>query len=77
MGAHTSRTIPKIVIGMRKMEQKNLDLHAAKKGRMKPNPTKHSFVQLSKKMDRLEKAIKKQDAKRKKHCHSNSDSKSE
>jgi hypothetical protein len=30
------------------------DFCTTKKGRKKPNPTKHSFVQLSKKMDRLE-----------------------
>ncbi len=32
---------------------------AAKKGGMKPNPTKQSFAQLSKKLDKLEKVIKK------------------
>jgi hypothetical protein len=53
------------------------DFRTAKKGREKPNPIKHSFVQLSKKMDRLEKAIKKLDAKQKKCCHSNSGSDSE
>jgi hypothetical protein len=53
------------------------DFCAAKKGRKKSNPTKHSIVQLSKKMDRLKKVIKKQDVKRKKHCHSDSDSNSE
>ncbi len=48
--------------------------HNAKKGGKKPNPMKHSSVQLSKKMDRLKKAIKKQDDKWKKHHHSDSDS---
>jgi hypothetical protein len=49
----------------------------AKKGAKKPNPTKQSFMQLSEKMDRLEKAIKKQDATWTKNCHSNCDSDSE
>ena len=53
------------------------DFRTAKKDGKKPSSTKQSFVQLSKKMDKLEKAIKKYDAKKKKHCHSNSDSNSE
>ncbi len=47
---------------------------ATKKGARKLNPTKQSFTQLCKKMDKLEKAIKKQDTKRKKHHHSDMDS---
>ncbi len=39
---------------------------ATKKGRKKPNPARQSFTQLSKKLDKLEKAIKKQSAKYKK-----------
>jgi hypothetical protein len=35
-----------------------------KKGTKKTNPTKQSFAQLSKKLDKLEKAIKKQDPKK-------------
>jgi hypothetical protein len=34
-------------------------IRASRKGRKKPNPMKHSFLQLRKKMDRLEKVIKK------------------
>jgi hypothetical protein len=49
----------------------------AKKGRKKPNPAKQSFAQLSKKLEKLEKAIKKESVNGKKHCHSNSDSDSE
>ncbi len=41
---------------------------ANKKGGKKPNLTKHSFVQVRKKLERLEKEIKKQGAKLKK-CH--------
>ncbi len=50
---------------------------AAKKGGKKPNPTKQSFAQLSKKLDKLEKVIKKKDTKKRKHCSSDSDSDSE
>ncbi len=53
------------------------DFRAIKKVRKKPNLAKQTFAQLSKKLDKLEKAIKKQSAKSKK-CHrddSNSDSK--
>ncbi len=56
---------------------KKANFGAAKKGTKKPNPTKQSFAQLSKKLDKLEKAIEKQNAKSKK-CHrddSDSDSK--
>jgi hypothetical protein len=37
------------------------DFRAAKKGGKKPNPVKQSFAQLSKKLDKLEKVIKKKD----------------
>ncbi len=53
------------------------DLQATKKGAKKPNPTKQSFAQLCEKMDKLKKVIKKQDAKRKKRRHSDTDSDSE
>jgi hypothetical protein len=53
------------------------NFHAAKKAGRKPNPTKHSFAQLSKKLDKLEKTLKKASLKSKKCCRddSNSDSK--
>jgi hypothetical protein len=53
------------------------NLRAAKKAGKKPNPAKQSFTQLSKKLDKLEKTIRKASHKSKK-CHrddSNSDSK--
>jgi hypothetical protein len=53
------------------------NFQVTKKGAKKTNPMKQSYVQLSKKPEKLEKAIKKQDAKRKKRCHSNMDSDSE
>jgi len=56
---------------------KKSDFRATKKGARKSNPTNQSFAQLCEKMDKLEKAIKKQDAKRKKGRHSDTDSDSE
>jgi hypothetical protein len=50
------------------------DFRAAKKGGKKPNPTKQSFVQLSKKLDKLEKVMKKKDTKKRKRHSSNSNS---
>jgi hypothetical protein len=47
----------------RKYEKNGLEkanYHAAKKDGMKPNHAKNSFVQMSKKLEELEKAIKKQ-----------------
>ena len=42
------------------------EFRAAKKGGKKPNPTKQSFVQLSEKLDKLKKVIKKKDTKKRK-----------
>ncbi len=53
------------------------DFRAAKKAGKKPNPTKQSFAQLSKKLDHLEKTIKKASHKSKKCHRDNSDSDSE
>jgi hypothetical protein len=50
------------------------NFHAAKKDGKKPNAAKQSFVQLSKKLDKHENAIKKQSANGKEPCRSNSDS---
>jgi hypothetical protein len=53
------------------------DFRAAKKAGKKPNPAKQSFAQLSKKLDKMEKTLKKASHKSKKHRRddSNSDSK--
>ncbi len=53
------------------------NFHAAKKAGKKPNPAKQPFAQLSKKLDKLEKTLKKASHKSKKRCRvdSNSDSK--
>ena len=53
------------------------DFRAAKKGGKKPNPTKQSFAQLSEKLDKLEKVLKKKDTRKRKRRRSDSDSDSE
>jgi hypothetical protein len=50
------------------------DFRTAKKGRKKPNPIKQSFTQLSKKLDKLEKVIKKKDTKKQTRRSSDTDS---
>jgi hypothetical protein len=50
------------------------NFYAAKKAGKKPNPAKHSFTQLSKKLDRLEKTLKKASHKSKKRRRDDSDS---
>ncbi len=63
-------------VGSRKTERRKPTSSPAKKAGKKPSPMKQSFAQLCEKMDKLEKAIKK-DAKKKKRCHSDSNSNSE
>jgi hypothetical protein len=53
------------------------DFRAAKKGSKKDNPINHNFTQLTKKIEKLEKALKKSSKKGKKHCYKDSDSNSE
>ncbi len=53
------------------------NFRAAKKAGKKPNPAKQSFAQLSEKLDRLEKTLKKASHKSKKCHRDNSDSDSE
>jgi hypothetical protein len=53
------------------------NFRAAKKGKKKSNPIKQSFTQLSKKLDKLEKVIKKKDTKKRKRRSSDSNSDSE
>jgi hypothetical protein len=52
------------------------NFHAAKKAGKKPNPAKQSFAQLSKILDKLEKALKKASHKSKKCGRDDSDSNS-
>jgi hypothetical protein len=75
-GTHTMHA----TIDCRKYEKDRMakaDFRAAKKASKKPNPAKQSFAQLSKKLGKLEKTLKKASHKSKKHCRddSNSDSK--
>jgi hypothetical protein len=53
------------------------DFCAAKKGGKKPNLTKQSFAQLSEKLGKLEKVLKKRDTKKRKRRSSDSASNSE
>jgi hypothetical protein len=50
------------------------DFCAAKKAGKKPNPAKQSFAQLNKKLDKLEKTLKKAPLKFKNHCRDDSES---
>ncbi len=47
MGVHIPCTIPRIVVGKQKMEQRNLTSAPSRKGVKKSNPKKRSFAQLS------------------------------
>ena len=53
------------------------DFRAAKKGGKKGNPVNHNFAQLTEKIEKLEKALKKSGKKCKKHRNEDSDSDSE
>jgi hypothetical protein len=64
-GAHTMHTT-KDCCKYEKDGTLKADFRAAKKAGKKPNPVKQSFAQLSKKLDRLEKTIKKASHKSKK-----------
>ncbi len=53
------------------------DFRVAKKGGKKGNPVNHNFMQLTKKIEKLKKALKKYGKKGKKRCYKDSDSNSE
>jgi hypothetical protein len=53
------------------------DFHAAKKGGRKGNPVNQNFTQLTKKIKKLEKFLKKSDKKGQKRRYKDSDSNSE
>ncbi len=73
MGVHVPHTIARIVVGTERRNRKP-NFRATKIGGKNPNLKEYSFAQLSKKMDRLKKAIKKQGAEWKKPCCSDGDS---
>ncbi len=50
------------------------DFHAARKGGKKGNPVNHNFAQLTKKIEKLKKALKKSSKKGKKRRYEDSDS---
>ncbi len=65
------------VVSTRKTEQKKSNFRAAKKGGKKKYPVNQNFAQLTKKINKLEKALKKSGKKGKKHRYKDSDSDSE
>jgi hypothetical protein len=73
MGVHIPRTTQRVVVGTRKTEWKKPIPHRQERQK-ESNLARQSFEQLSKKLDKLEKGIKNQSSKGKKHCHSASDS---
>jgi hypothetical protein len=75
-GAHTTHTT-KDCQQNEKDGMVKADLCTAKKAGKKPNPAKQSFTQLSKKLDKLEKSLKKASLKSKKYHRVNSNSDSE
>jgi len=75
-GAHTTHNTR----DCRRFEKDGMeksDFRATKKGGKNPNPAKQSFAQLSDKLDKLEKVLKKRDTKKRKRRRSDSDSDSE
>ena len=73
MGARILYTLPKTAAS-EKDRMTKADFHAAKKAGRKSNPMKQSFAQLSKKLDMLEKTLKKAFKKSKKRRRDDSDS---
>ncbi len=76
-GTHTTTHATKDCRKYEKDGTAKADFHTAKKAGKKPNPAKHLFAQLSKKLDNLEKTFKKASHKSKKRHRDDSDSNSE
>ncbi len=76
MGVHIPHTTQVIVVGLRRMEQKNLVSTPLRKAK-ENYPVNQNFAQLTKKIDKLEKALKKSGKKGKKCRYEDSDSDSE
>jgi hypothetical protein len=72
-GAHTTHAT-KDCCRYKKDETVKANFCTAKKAGKKPNPAKESFAQLSKKLNKLEKTLKKASHKSKKHRRDNSNS---
>jgi hypothetical protein len=77
MGAHIPRTTHVIVVGRRRTEQKNLVSVLLRKGGKRNHPVNQYFAQLTKKINKLETALKKSSKKGRKHRYEDSDSDSE
>jgi hypothetical protein len=77
MGAHIPCTTLVIVIGLRRTGKEKSSFRAAKKGRYNRNPINQNFAQLTDKIEKLEKALKKSSKKGKKRRYEDSDSNSE
>jgi hypothetical protein len=75
-GAHTTHAT-KDSCKYKKDGMVKANFRAAKKAGKKPNPAKQSFAQLSEKLDKLEKSLKKASLKSKKRRRDNSNSSSE
>jgi hypothetical protein len=75
-GAHTTH-MTRDCLKYEKDGTENFCFHAAKKGRKKNYPVNQNFAQLTKKIDKLEKALKKSGKKGKKRRYKDSNSDSE
>jgi hypothetical protein len=75
-GAYTTYNTPDCHRFEKDRKEKS-DFCAAKKGGKKGNPVNHNFVQLTKKIEKLEKALKKSDKNGKKHHYEDSNFNSE
>jgi hypothetical protein len=77
MGAHIPCTTLVIVIGLRRTEKEKFSFRAAKKGGYKSNPVNKNFAQLTNKIEKLKKALKKSGKKGQKRRYKDSNSNSE
>jgi hypothetical protein len=77
MGAHIPCTTLVIVVGLRRTERRNQSFRATKKGGYRSNPVNQNFAQLTDKIKKLEKALKKSGKKGQKRRYKDSVSDSE
>jgi hypothetical protein len=74
MGARIPRTLIVIVVALKRTERRNPFFCAAKKGGKKGKPMNQNFAQLTKKIKKLEMALKKSGKKGQKCHHKDSNS---
>jgi hypothetical protein len=77
MGARIPHTTLVIVVGLRKNRKEKSDFRATKKGGKKANPVNQNFAQLTKKIEKLEIALKRSSKKAQKRQYEDSSSDSE